>query len=179
MFLFLLKTLASIVFLAGGSILFVVGLYRAIHFIENHPTRAKRRIEYMIWILSLTHIFLYLRGFSLPCMVYSLVCQYTFYSMLPDYPNIDSSSPSFLLAVLMVFVNHFWYLVNMIRKQMGVVEIVVYFFVPVWATPFSFFLSLTANDDVIAGMYEKKKRVRTFAGKIIDKLLGESSAKKE
>lgn len=171
MLFFLLKILLLASSLIVGSTAFVVFLYRSIHFIEEHPTKSKERITLLIYSISLLHVFLLIRGFSLLNMVFSLLCQYMFYSLLPEYPSIETGGPGFIAALFMAFFNHFWYLNTMISRRMGAVEILIYFFVCVWATPFAFLLSLTANDDVILGIGEKKAVRRTFAGKIIDKLL--------
>lgn len=175
MLVFFLKVLLVGVGLVAGTTAFTVGLYRSIHFIEEHPTKSKERITLMILSIALLHIVPLVRGFSILNISFSLFCQYMFYTLLEDYPNIETGGSTFIISFLLTLLNHFWYLRTIVLKRIGPIEILVYFLACVWATPISFFLSLTVNDEVIGK--ERKKR-RTFASKIADRLLGLSEYNK-
>lgn len=174
--LFLLKTLGLGLLVIGGSIGFVAFLYNAIHYIEEYPIRAKEKIRLMVYAVSALHLVLLFRGFGVLGVGFSLCCQAMFYNLLEDYPNIETAGAGFITAVIMAFLNHMYFLSTMLRKRMGVIEIFGYFLLLVWSVPFAFFLSLTANEDMIGMPGGKKPIRRTFAGQILDKLLARERA---
>lgn len=172
---FALKTLLMGGCLVGFSVGFVAFLYKAIHYIEEYPNRAKEKIYYIIYGVCAMHIILFFRGFSILLIGFSIICQLLFFNLLVDYPNIETAGAGFIVAVMFTFVNHMAFLSAMLKKKSGLFEIFLYFFVVVWTVPFSFFLSLTANDTVIIPPGSKKPIRRTFAGKILDTILSKNT----
>ncbi|KAI5181197.1 hypothetical protein NEOKW01_1416 [Nematocida sp. AWRm80] len=168
---FLVKTLLIGCGIIGCALGFVACLYKGIHFIEEYPNRAKEKIRLLIYTVLVLHTILLFRGFSIMLIGFSLLCQFMFYNLLEDYPNIETGGAGFISAVVMAFLNHMFFLNNMFKHRLNMFEIIFYFVIIVWAVPFMFFLSLTANDDVITIPGVKKPIKRTFAGKIIDALL--------
>ncbi|KAI5165417.1 hypothetical protein NEIG_00973 [Nematocida sp. ERTm5] len=172
MFLILLLNTFLIGFaIVALSIGFIAFLYKSIHFIEEYPVRAKERIRLLIYSVWGMHFILLFRGFSLWLIGFSCVCQLLFYNLLDDYPNIETAGAGFITAVVFAFINHMFFLSSMLKNRCGLLEIFFYFFIIVWAIPISFFLSLTANDEVITISGTKKPIRRTLAGKVIDTLL--------
>ncbi|OAG30119.1 hypothetical protein NEDG_01702 [Nematocida displodere] len=169
--LFLLKTVLLGLAILGGSIGFVASLYKAIHFIEEYPSRAKEKITLLIYGVCLMHTLLFLRGFSLVAIAFSLVSQLLFFNLLDSYPQIETAGAGFICAVIMAFLNHMYFLNSMLKQKTGIFEIFFYFFVIVWAVPFTFFLSLTANDETLGIPGGRKPMKRTFAGRVMDRLL--------
>ncbi|KAI5189448.1 hypothetical protein NEMIN01_0511 [Nematocida minor] len=172
----LLKTFLIGFGIVGLSIGFIAFLYKAIHYIEEYPNRAKEKIRFLTYFVWIMHIFLLFRGFSFLLLGFSCLSQMMFYNLLEDYPNIETSGAGFISAVVMAFINHMLFLTSMLKNRCGLIEIFFYFFVIVWSVPFSIFLSLTANDEVITISGTKKPIRRTMAGKILDTLLSRSNA---
>lgn len=172
---FFIKTLFIGCAVIGCSVGFVGFLYKSIHFIEEYPNRAKEKIRLLIYGVCGLHVVLLFRGFSWLLLAFSLLCQFLFANLLADYPNIETAGAGFITAVAMTFINHIAFLFNMLHPKLGIVEILFYLFVVVWAVPFAFFLSLTANDSVIAIPGAKKPIRRTIAGKVIDTILSRNS----
>ncbi|KAI5172678.1 hypothetical protein NEFER03_1734 [Nematocida sp. LUAm3] len=170
-----LKTLMIGGFIVSFSVGFVAFLYKAIQYIEEYPNRAKEKIYYIIYGICAMHILLFFRGFSIFLIGFSIICQLLFFNLLEDYPNIETAGAGFIVAVTFTFINHMAFLSAMLKKKSGLFEIFLYFFVIVWTVPFSFFLSLTANDSVIVPPGSKKPIRRTFAGKILDRILSKST----
>ncbi|KAI5185983.1 hypothetical protein NEHOM01_1206 [Nematocida homosporus] len=173
--LFVLKTFVIGLVLVASAVGFVTFLYKAIHYIEEYPARAKEKIRYLVYAVCALHVLLFLRGFGILMIGFSIICQLLFFNLLNDYPNIETSGAGFISAVAATFINHMVFLSAMLRNKTGILEIFFYFFVIVWTVPFAFFLSLTANDDVISIPGAKKPIRRTVAGKVIDLLLSRSS----
>lgn len=176
MFLFiLLKSLIVGIGIIGLSIGFIAFLYKSIHFIEEYPNRAKEKIKLLAYTIWGLHILLLFRGFSLWLVLFSSCTQWLFYNLLEDYPNIETSGAGFITAAILAFVNHGFFLTTMLKNHFGLLEILFYFFGIVWAIPFSIFLSLTANDEIITISGAKKPIRRTMAGKILDTLLSRNN----
>ncbi|KAH9387349.1 uncharacterized protein NEMAJ01_2245 [Nematocida major] len=169
--LILLKTFLIGFGIVAVSVGFISFLYKSIQFIEEYPSRAKERIRLLIYSIWAFHIILLFRGFSLLIIGFSCVCLLLFYNLLEDYPNIETAGAGFITAVALAFINHMLFLSSMLKNRCGLFEIFFYFFVIVWAVPFAFFLSLTANDEIITISGTKKPIRRTLAGKVIDTLL--------
>ncbi|EHY66294.1 hypothetical protein NEAUS04_1492 [Nematocida ausubeli] len=167
----LLKTFLIGFSIVGLSVGFIAFLYKSIHFIEEYPVRAKERIKLLVYAVWGMHIILLFREFSFLLIGFSLVCQLLFYNLLEDYPNIETAGAGFISAVVFAFINHMFFLSSMLKNRCGLFEIFFYFFVIVWSVPISFFLSLTANDEVISIAGSKKPIRRTLAGKVIDAIL--------
>ncbi|RVD92423.1 transmembrane adaptor Erv26 [Tubulinosema ratisbonensis] len=140
---------------------------RAVSFIEDRTYAAKRRIELIIKIISGLHSLLLLRNVSKLLILYSLIIQFVFFSLLEDYPAFLPTSPYFLGGTFGALINHFLFLRELVVDHINVLEAFVYFFLFVWATPFCFFLSLSANDESFA---VKNRKRETFIGKLIKKI---------
>lgn len=173
--LFLFKT----IFIGLSFIAFCIGfvsfIYKAINHIEEHPSKAKEKIRFIIYGVCAMHIVLLFRGFRILLVLFSIGCQLLFLNLLDGYPDIETSGAGFIIAVSATFVNHMFFLGSMLKRKIGLIEIFFYFFIIVWSVPFSFFLSLTANDDTVTIPGAKKPIRRTFAGKILDSLLSRQS----
>ncbi|KCZ74374.1 hypothetical protein H311_04661, partial [Anncaliia algerae PRA109] len=128
---------------------------------------AKRRIELIIKIISALHVLLLFRGITKFLILFSLIAQFLFFSLLEDYPAFLPTNAYFLSGTICALINHFLFLRELVVNKLGVIETIIYFFVFVWITPFCFFLSLSANDENFA---VKSKRRETFIGKFIKKI---------
>ncbi|EJW01846.1 hypothetical protein EDEG_03675 [Edhazardia aedis USNM 41457] len=158
----------------GGLLVFVtciaallamaVGLYKAVEYIEDRTYAAKKKIEQIIIAISVAHIILLFRRVGFFIVIYSLVIQYIFYSLLEIYPYVQPTNLTFIVGSLMALGNHFLILRAMILNNNYLLEMIFAFLVFVWATPFCFFLSLSANDEAFPTTGKKNS---TLIGKFI------------
>lgn len=148
-----------------------LGMYKAVEYIEDRTFAAKRKIEQIIIIISILHIFLIIRGISIFLVIYSLIIQFLFYSLLETYPNIQPTNLYFIIGSILALGNHFLMLRAMILGKNYLIEMVVSFFIFVWCTPFCFFLSLSANDETIP-LKERKTNtlIKSFVQRLIEKI---------
>lgn len=174
--LVLLKSFIVGISIIGAVIGFIGFLYRAIHYIEEYPNRAKEKIKILAYTVWAFHLLLLYRGFSIWVVLFSCLAQGLFYNLLEDYPNIETGGAGFVTAAVVAFINHGLFLTSMLRSQFGLFEILFYFFGIVWALPFSIFISLTANDEIITIGGNKKPIRRTMVGKVLDTILSKNNA---
>ncbi|KAL0265788.1 UNVERIFIED_CONTAM: hypothetical protein PYX00_011503 [Menopon gallinae] len=143
-------------------------LIHAVAYIEDKAYAAKRRIDTTIKTICVAHILLWFRHVSVFIILYSLVVQYLFYSILDVYPAFEPTNWFFVGGTIGALVNHFLFLRELISNKLNVVEAVLYFVTFVWATPFCFFLSLGANDESFA--VRNKKGRATLMGNLFKKI---------
>ncbi|KAM0673090.1 hypothetical protein GVAV_003436 [Gurleya vavrai] len=163
-----LKSISILFSMIAGLLAIAIGLYKAVEYIEDKTYAAKKRIEQIIIGVSLFHVILMFRGMSKLLLVYSLVIQYLFFSLLEIYPNIQPSNPTFICGSLMALVNHFLTLRCMILGNFYIVEMVLIFVFGVWSTPFCFFLSLSANDEALP---VKGKKTNTWIKRFVSNII--------
>lgn len=168
MFIEFLKSIFVIIAVFGCFAGLGIGMYKAVEYIEDKTYAAKRRIEQIIIAISALHIILVFRGVSIFLVIYSLIIQYIFYTLLETYPNVQAYNPLFIIGSLLALGNHFMMLRAMIIGHNYLIEMVFSFLVFVWATPFCFFLSLSANDDALP---VKGKKTNTLIKRIVKKFL--------
>lgn len=172
--MFLLDFIKSITVVCGllvGLLSLGIGLYKAVEYIEDKTFAAKKRIEQIITSICLFHVYMFFRNVGFFLILYSLIIQYMFYTLLDPYPNIQPSNPVFLAGSAMALGNHFFMLRSMILGNFYVLEMVVIFILAVWCTPFCFFLSLSANDEALP---MKGKKTNTWIKRIITKLVSKN-----
>lgn len=141
-----------------------IGLYKAVEYIEDKTYAAKSKIEQIILVISLLHVILLFRGVNFFLIIYSLAIQGLFYTLLEIYPNISPGNPTFIVGSLMALGNHFLMLRAMIIGRHYLLEMIFAFIVFVWATPFCFFLSLSANDEALP---IKGRKTNTWIGRFV------------
>lgn len=170
-----LKSIGILVLCVGGVIFIGAGLARAVTYIEDKAYAAKRKIGNIIKVICAMHFVLWLRGVSVFIILYSLLVQYLFYSILDIYPAFEPTNYYFIAGTVGALINHFLFLRELVVNKLGVVELVLYFFFFVWTTPFCFFLSLGANDESFA---TRNKKRTTILGNLIKKIYSQSISKR-
>lgn len=168
MILLFFKSIGILFLIIAGIVLLAAGLIHAVAYIEDKAYAAKRRIDTTIKAICVAHILLWFRHISVFIILYSLVVQYLFYSILDVYPAFEPTNWFFVGGTIGALVNHFLFLRELISNKLNVVEAVLYFVTFVWATPFCFFLSLGANDESFA--VRNKKGRATLMGNLFKKI---------
>lgn len=161
----------SLLFL-GGSIIGLLGvglgIIKAIDYIEDRAFAAKKRIKFIIECSMGLHLYFLIRGGSFLHVLLSLSIQYSFFCMLDIYPIIKLDNPYFIYGTLASLINHFLVIRMLFFKQLYSLEVLV-FFLLIWITPFCFFISLSANDEVI--VVKGKTTCNTLIGNLLKKVL--------
>lgn len=70
-------------------------------------------------------------------------------AIIRSFPFVQISSPEFILAVIMVLVNHFLAFRFFSLNYYPLTEVLAYFTLCLWIVPFALFVSLSANDQVL------------------------------
>lgn len=160
------------IFVFLGAIFGLVGLglgiIKSIEYIEDKAYSAKNKIKRIIEISMFLHLYLIIRCKSIFQTAFSLSIQYAFYCMLEIYPIVKLDNPYFIYGTLASLVNHFLVIRLLFYRNLYSVE-VLFVFALIWITPFCFFISLSANDEVI--VVKGKTTTNTLIGNLFKKLL--------
>merc|ERR1719315_955766 len=84
-----------------------------------------------------------------------LVAQVGHLALLNSFPFFSATSPSFLLSVVMVVINHYLAFSFFGENFYPFSEVMAYFTICQWLVPFAFFVSLSANENVLPTMAER------------------------
>ena len=168
-----LKSTFTLLAVIGIFVGLCVLIIRSVRHIENNVYGVKETIRKIVFAVIALHIYLLYIGVPLWHLAFSLTIQYAFYQFFDSYPVIKPEDPKFLYAVIASLVNHFLMIRVFIVHEIGVINIVLCF-LHIWTTPFCFFFTMSASDNLMFLSKDAKKSNRptkTFAGQALDWLL--------
>lgn len=171
MFGIFLDSIFVLIIVVGSILGLVLLIYKAVIFIENTPYAAKKKIEKLISAILISHLWLFFRHYSYFLVIFSFISNFLFYQMLEDYPKIQIESPFFISGIVCTLINHFMFLKVLAEYKIFVLEIFFYFAIFVWTTPFCFFLSLGANDDLVDNSLGRKIKRKTYIHVLVERIL--------
>jgi hypothetical protein len=160
------KSLFLVVAAVGGLLGIGLGIIKAIDYIEDQAYAAKKHIEKIVQVSMGLHVIMLLRGVSILQILFSLSIQYSFFCLLDLYPLIKMDNPYFIYGTIASLINHFLVIRLLFQHDIYGLEIVLYFLL-IWITPFCFFMSLSANDEVI--FIKGKTSSNTLIGNFLKK----------
>merc|ERR1739841_363394 len=82
-----------------------------------------------------------------------IIAQVAHLALLSSFP-----SAPFILSVIMVLVNHYLAFSHFGENYYPFSEVMAYFTICLWLVPFSFFVSLSANENVLPTMNTMERR---------------------
>merc|ERR1719158_2809718 len=89
-------------------------------------------------------------------IVCGVIAQIAHLFLLSSFPFFCATSPSFLVALVMVFVNHYFAFSYFGENYYPFSEVMAYFTICMWLVPFAFFVSLSANENVLPTLNERR-----------------------
>ncbi|KXS09640.1 DUF396-domain-containing protein [Gonapodya prolifera JEL478] len=149
-----LVSLTSYVGTAGGfaflTLSLACGLYYLAELVEEYTVLAKKVIKWSLIIVTFLHPFLWLID-SLPLtrVLFSLACHIVYWQLLPSFPIVRLTSWLFLLSCALAVINHFMWFSFFARNYHTFPQVASFFAIYVWLVPFEFFISLSANENVL------------------------------
>ncbi|XP_026051193.1 protein TEX261-like [Carassius auratus] len=169
-FIYLLSWLSLVVQICFVTLGIAAGLYYLAELIEEYTVATSRIIKYMIMFSTAVLVGLYLfEGFPTLMIGVGLFTNLVYFGLLQTFPYIMLTSPNFILSCVLVVLNHYMAFQYFAEEYYPFSEVLAYFTVCLWVTPFSFFVSLSAGenvlpstmqqgDDVVSNYFTKGKR---------------------
>jgi len=156
-FLYLLSWVSTVVQICFVTLAIAAGLYYLAELVEEYTTMTVKIIRWMIVLVIATYICLFLfENVPTSLILCGLIAQVAHLALLSNFPFFSVSSPAFVMAVVMVLVNHYLAFSHFGEKYYPFSEVMAYFTVCMWLVPFAFFVSLSANENVLPTINERR-----------------------
>ncbi|XP_064465619.1 protein TEX261-like [Ornithodoros turicata] len=157
MFLYLLSWVAAAVEICFVVLALAAALYYLAELVEEFTVTTGKIIRILILITLAIYVGLFLfddlpKG-MIACGIFSQVMHLL---ILRTFPFVSVSSVPFLLAAVLVIVNHFLAFTYFSTVYHPLSEVLAYFTLCLWIVPFAFVISLSANDSVLPTLAEKR-----------------------
>merc|ERR1719187_1938768 len=111
----------------------------------------------MILLVMLTYCGLFcFENIPTTLIICGLVAQIAHLALLSSFPFFSVTSPSFIVAVVMVLINHYFAFSHFGENYYPFSEVMAYFTICMWLVPFAFFVSLSANENVLPTFNESR-----------------------
>jgi len=155
-FLYLLSWLSTVVQVCFVTMAIAAGLYYLAELVEEYTSLTAKVIRWMIITTLITYVCLFLfENLPTSMIVCGVVAQIAHLALLARFPFFSVSSPAFLASMLMVLVNHYLAFSYFGSNYYPFSEVMAYFTICQWLVPFAFFVSLSANENVLPTMAER------------------------
>eukprot|EP01136_Pigoraptor_vietnamica_P011627 Opistho-1_new@277 len=150
MFLYLLSWIAALILLAFCTLCMACGLYYMAEWVEEYTVLSKKIINHTITAVLAVHaLFLVFDRVPLYLTLVGVVSHIVYATMLRTFPYFEFSSPQFIGSCVCVVLHHYFTFNFFSSVYFPFSEILAFFTICVWAVPFEFFISLSANEFVL------------------------------
>lgn len=155
--MWLLSWFATVVQICFATLAIAAGLYYLAEIVEEYTVYTAKLIKYLTLITLGIYIGLFLfEELSTTMILVGVVAQITHLMLLQNFPFFTMTSPSFLLSIALVVVNHYLAFQFFGQNYYPFSEVMAYFTLCLWLVPFAFFVSLSANENVLPTTSERK-----------------------
>lgn len=133
------------------------GLYYLAEIVEEFTVATARAIRYMIFgTIFIYSCLLVFENFPTTMLLSGFLSQVSHLLVLKTFPFVDPMSPSFIAGGVLVVWNHYQAFSFFSSVYFPFSEVLAYFTLCLWAVPFAFVVSLSANDAVLPTRAERK-----------------------
>jgi len=154
-FIYVLSWISFILQLIFATLSIAAGLYYVAEIIEEFTAVTEKIIWWMIVIVSGFFAGLWiLEGFPITMIGVGLFSNVVYLGLLRHFPLIELSSPNFILSLILLAINHVLAFRYFGEEYYPFHEVLAYFTLCVWLVPFTFFVSLSAGDNVLPTSYQ-------------------------
>ncbi|KAH3787612.1 protein TEX261-like [Dreissena polymorpha] len=155
-FLYVLSWIALIIQIVVVTLSIAAGLFYLAELVEEYTVLTSKIIKYLILVTSSVFVGLLLfEELPLSCIIFGLLGNVAFFLLLQNFPYFEISSPGFIGSVVSVLINHYLAFSYFTTNWHPFYEVLAYFTVCLWIVPFSFFVSLSANENVLPTTAER------------------------
>ncbi|CAK8687130.1 unnamed protein product [Clavelina lepadiformis] len=125
-------------------------LYYLAEIIEEYTVMTRKIVRVMLISSVVVYFGLWIfEGFPFTLVGIGLFTNVVEFGLLRTFPFIELTSPNFILTVVLVFVNHYFAFQYFSDVYHSFTEVLSYFTLCLWLIPFTFFISLSASDNVL------------------------------
>lgn len=148
------STLVQIIFV---TLAIAAGLYYLAELVEEYTVLTAKIIRYITWFTVVIYLGLFFfEDLNLTMLVCGLISQILHLILLNTFPFFALSSAPFILDIALVLINHYLAFQFFGENYYPFAEVMAYFTLCLWLVPFAFFVSLSANENVLPTLSEQR-----------------------
>ena len=118
--------------------------------VEEYTKVAAQVIRYLIFFaLAIYSLFILLEDFPISMIVSGILSHVVYLIILDSFPYFDLTGFAFISGVILLLINHYLAFSYFASVFHPFSQVLGYFTICLWLVPFSFFISLSANDNVL------------------------------
>lgn len=156
-FLYFLSWIALLVQVCFITVAVAAGLYYLAELVEEYTVTSKKIIWWMIVVTLVIYIcFILFEDLPYKVTVCGIISQIAHLFILKTYPYVMITSPAFIVAIIMLVVNHYLAFQYFATVYLSFSEVIAYFTLCLWLVPFALFVSLSANENILPTLAEKR-----------------------
>ncbi|XP_012254639.2 protein TEX261 isoform X1 [Athalia rosae] len=156
-FFYVLSWFSLFVQICFATISIAAGLYYLAELVEEYTVLSKRIIRgFILMTLAIQVGFLLFENLPLTMVISGIMAQVAHLCILKTFPYVYITSPSFIISVLMLVVNHYLAFTYFASVYHSFSEVMAYFTLCLWLVPFTLFVSLAANENVLPTVAESR-----------------------
>ncbi|XP_067004783.1 protein TEX261 [Anabrus simplex] len=156
-FLYVLSWVALLIQISFVTVSIAAGLYYLAELVEEYTVTTKKIIWWMIVMTLFSYIgFLLFEDFPTSITMCGIVSQAAHLFILNTFPYVVITSPSFIIGIIMLVVNHYLAFQYFATVYYPFTEVMAYFTLCLWLVPFALFVSLSANENILPTLAETR-----------------------
>ncbi|KAF9925936.1 erv26 super protein [Linnemannia zychae] len=156
------------------------GLYYLAELVEEYTVLTKKVIKGLTLMVVVLHLLLWIvDGLPFTKIAFSLACHAVYSTNLTSFPYINLVSIPFLSSVVLVLVDHFMWFQYFASKYYSFMKISSFFGICVWLVPFTYFISLSANDNALPSFDKNQQDNQQKKAGIMKSIFGAILNKKD
>jgi uncharacterized membrane protein len=126
------------------------GLYYLAELVEEYTVLAAKVIKCIILICLGIYVgLLIFEDLPYSMTICGLISQIDHLLILKNFPYFELTSPPFLAGIALLITNHYLAFSHFAERFYPFTQVLGYFTLCMWIVPFAFFISLSANDNVL------------------------------
>ncbi|KAF9911872.1 erv26 super protein [Linnemannia zychae] len=176
----LISYIGTVIAFVFATLSLACGLYYLAELVEEYTVQTKRFIKGLTLGVVVLHLMLLVVD-RLPFtkVMFSLACHAVYSTNLSNFPYINLISIPFLSSVVLVLVDHFMWFQYFSTKYYSFMSIASFFGICVWLVPFTYFISLSANDNALPSFDKNQQDNKQKKAGILKSLFGAILNKKD
>ncbi|XP_043286186.1 protein TEX261 [Venturia canescens] len=158
LFFYILSWISLVVQLSFIVISIAAGLYYIAEFVEEYTVLSKKIIRIFSLTTCAIHIGLLLfEDLPLTMNMSGILAQAAHLYILQSFPYVSIASPGFIMTILLLILNHYFAFTYFAKHMYNFSEVIAYFTLCLWLVPFSLFVSLSANENVLPTTFQSER----------------------
>ncbi|XP_053213110.1 protein TEX261-like [Panonychus citri] len=159
-FMAILSWLAIIVQVSFIIMSLAAGLYYLTELVEEYTVIASKVIRVIIFITIAIYLCLIIfENLPLGLLLSGIISQLVHLCILKNFPFFTFTSVPFISGIILLFVNHYLAFTFFADGIYPLSQVLGFFTLCLWIVPFAFFISLSANDNILPTLAETRPLV--------------------